>query len=341
MSLRVAVVGCGLIGSRRAASAAAAGDRVTLVADIAPDRAEAVAMVHGARVATDWDELVRSPDVDVVVVATVNAALAEITSAALAAGKHVLCEKPFGTSVAEATALLDAARSAGTVVKVGFTLRHHDAIRRARDLVDADEIGTPVGMRAAYGHGGRPGYANEWRADPALAGGGELLDQGVHLLDLARWFLGDFAEVAGAIGTWSWPVEPLEDNGFALLRTEDGHVASLHTSWTQWRNLFRCELLGTEGLITVEGLGGSYGQERIVHARRRPEGGAPDEREWIVSEPETAWAAEWAEFAAAVREGRQPLGSAQDGYEAARLVDAVYASAREGGVIRLAEVVTS
>lgn len=341
MSLRVGIVGCGLIGSRRAVTAVASGDRVTLVADIAPDRAEALAVAHGARVAADWDELVRSPDVDVVIVATVNTALAEITSAALAAGKHVLCEKPFGTSVAEAAGLLDAARSAGTTVKVGFTLRHHGAIRRAHDLVEAGEIGTAVGLRAAYGHGGRPGYADEWRADPALAGGGELLDQGVHLLDLARWFLGDFAEVAGAVGTWSWPVEPLEDNGFALLRTEDGHVASLHTSWTQWRNLFRLELLGTDGLATVEGLGGSYGSERIVHARRRLEGGAPEEREWTVSEPEAAWAAEWAEFAAAIREGRQPLGSARDGYEAARLVDAVYASAREGGVIRLEEVVTS
>jgi predicted dehydrogenase len=298
-------------------------------------------VAHGARVAAHWDELVRSPDVDVVVVATVNASLAEIASAALAAGKHVLCEKPFGTNAREASALLEMARSAGTVVKVGFTLRHHEGIGRAHDLVDAGDVGVPVSMRAAYGHGGRPGYESEWRGDPALAGGGELLDQGVHLLDLARWFLGDFAEVAGAVGTWSWPVEPLEDNGFALLRTQAGRVASLHTSWTQWKNLFRLEILGTEGLITVEGLGGSYGPERIVHAVRRPEGGAPDEREWIVPEPETAWAAEWTELVAAISEQREPVGSAQDGYEAARLVDAVYVSAREGGVIRLEEVVNS
>jgi predicted dehydrogenase len=223
-------------------------------------------------------------------------------------------------------------------VKVGFTLRHHEAIRRAHALVDAGEIGVPVGLRAAYGHGGRPGYDREWRADPALAGGGELLDQGVHLVDLSRWFLGEFAEVAGAVATWSWRVEPLEDNGFALLRTADGRVASLHTSWTQWRNLFRFELLGTEGLLTVEGLGGSYGRERLVHTRRRHAGGVPDEQEWTVAKPDACWRAEWDEFAAAVREDREPLGNARDGFEAARLIDAVYASARGGGVVRLAEV---
>ena len=338
MSLRVGIVGCGLIGARRAATAAACGDPVTVVADIASDRSEALAAEYGARAAESWEQLVLSSDVDAVVVATVNAALAEVASCALDAGKHVLCEKPFGTNVAEAASLLSRADDADTVVKVGFTLRHHDAVARAHGFVEAGEIGTVVGMRAAYGHGGRVGYENEWRGDPLLAGGGELLDQGVHLLDLARWFVGEFAEVAGAVGTWSWPVEPLEDNGFALLRTDDGRVASLHTSWTQWRNLFRIELLGTAGLITVEGLGGSYGPETLVRAIRRPEGGVPDQSEWVVPEPGNAWTAEWADFASAIREHRAPLTTARDGYEAARLVDAVYAAARESTVIRLTEV---
>jgi predicted dehydrogenase len=340
VSLRVGIVGCGLIGCRRAETAAASGDRVSLVADIDVSRAESLAATHRARAAADWSELVASPDVDAVVVATINSALVEIATAAMEAGKHVLCEKPFGTTAEEAGLLLGAADAAGTVVQVGFTLRHHEAIERAHGLAMDGSIGKPIAIRAAYGHGGRAGYENEWRGDPALAGGGELLDQGVHLLDLARWFLGEFVEVSGALSTWGWPVEPLEDNAFAMLRTDDGRVAVLHTSWTQWRNLFRFELLGTEGLLVVEGLGGSYGPERLVFDRRRSEGGVPDRREWTVSDPSAAWTAEWQDFVRAIATGGRPRAGARDGYEAARLVDAVYVSARDAGVVRLLEAAT-
>jgi predicted dehydrogenase len=161
-----------------------------------------------------------------------------------------------------------------------------------------------------------------------------LLDQGVHLVDLSRWFLGDFARVSGVVGTWVWRVEPLEDNGFALLQTADGRVATLHTSWTQWRNLFRLEVLGTEGHIEVLGLGGSYGPETLVHTRRS-QGGAPDEQRWVFETGEVAWAAEWEEFTSAIVTGTDPLGSASDGYEAARLVDAIYESARSGETVPL------
>jgi predicted dehydrogenase len=338
MRLRVGIVGCGLIGSRRARVAAEAGDDVVAVADVAADRAVALARDHGARSESDWRAVVEDPDVDAVVVATFNTALVDVASAALEAGKHVLCEKPFGCNANEALQLLEIASRADGVVKVGFTLRHHEAVARAHALVEKGEIGTPVALRAAYGHGGRPGYDREWRGDPTLAGGGELLDQGVHLVDLSRWFLGNFARISGAVGTWVWQVEPLEDNGFALLQTADGRVATLHTSWTQWRNLFRLEVLGTEGLVTVNGLGGSYGPETLVHARRRPEGGPPDEREWAFEASEVAWTAEWQEFADAVRHGRDPLGTAADGYEAARVVDAIYESARSGETVRLEEV---
>ncbi len=339
MTLRVGIVGCGLIGSRRALTALSCGDAVTAVTDIAADRAGALAARTGARVARSCEELVGSADVDAVVVATVNTALAEVTGAALAAEKHVLCEKPFGVNAEEAALLVEAAQDAGCVVKVGFTLRHHEAVQRAHEIARAGGVGAPLGIRAAYGHGGRPGYEKEWRGDPALAGGGELLDQGVHLLDLSRWFLGEFAEVTGYASTWCWPVEPLEDNAFMLLRTEDGRTASLHTSWTQWRNLFRFEVIGTEGLLSIEGLGGSYGPERLVHARPRPQGGVPELRDWTTADPGQAWTAEWLDFTGAIARGRPPLTTSQDGYQAARLVDAVYASSRDGGPVRLSEAV--
>ena len=189
---------------------------------------------------------------------------------------------------------------AGVILKTGFNHRHHPAIWRAHELCAEGAIGPLMFIRAVYGHGGRPGYDKEWRADADLSGGGELLDQGVHIVDLCRWFLGDFAEVFGSTATYFWDlghfesagrdspraangqsVAPssisLEDNAFALLRTADGRVAQFHTSWTQWKNRFSFEVFGRDGYLRVEGLGGSYGVERLevgrAQAGRRRAGG--------------------------------------------------------------------
>jgi predicted dehydrogenase len=327
---RVAIVGCGLIGSRRAQTALAAGDEVPYVVDVTQERAEELARATGA-VASNLSDVLDS-DADVVVVATPNKFLQPTVVAALRAGKHVLCEKPLGRNAAEAETMVDAAREAGRVLKTGLNHRHKQAIHTAHGLLADGAIGRPFAIRAAYGHGGRAGYDKEWRGDPELAGGGELLDQGVHVVDLCRWFLGDFTEATGVLGTWFWEVAPLEDNAFALLRTEDGRVASLHTSWTQWRNLFRFEVLGTEGHLVVDGLGGSYGAERLTRGRRREQGGVPEQELITFPDEDLSWAHEWREFTDAISSGRQPIGSGEDGLAAARILDAVYEAARTGCV---------
>lgn len=229
--------------------------------------------------------------------------------------------------------MVQAAERHGVRLKTGFNHRHHPAVARAHELAEAGDIGPLLGIRAAYGHGGRPGYDQEWRGDAALAGGGELLDQGVHLVDLCRWFLGDFSSVSGAVATWYWDVEPLEDNGFALLRTSVGQVATLHSSWTQWKNLFRFEIFGRDGYLLIQGLGGSYGPERLVLGRRRPESGPPDETVWEFAGEDRSWELEWTEFSQAIAEDRRPIGDGRDGLAAALLMDAIYASARKGAVV--------
>lgn len=333
MILGVGIVGCGLIGSRRARVAVEAGDRVTVVADIDETRASAVAEETGGGVCADWREVVTAPDVDVVVVATYNALAPPMVLAALQAGKHVLCEKPLGTTAEEARAMRDAAHANGLVLKVGFNHRHHHAIMRGRELVARGAIGPVLGIRAAYGHGGRAGYETEWRADRGRSGGGELLDQGVHLVDLCRWFMGEFTEVGGMLDTAYWEIAPLEDNAYALLRTADGRVAALHTSWTQWRNLFRFEVIGRDGYLLVNGLGGSYGVETLTHGVR--DAIPPTETTTEFPEPDPSWVAEWAELRAALAEGRQPLGNGDDGYEATRLIEAIYRAAAERAVVPL------
>lgn len=331
------MIGAGRIGERRARVAAAHGATpVVVVADLDPDRAARLAAAVGATAASsDWRAVVARPNVALVVAATTHRDLPVIALAALAAGKHVLVEKPFARSAVEAAPVVELAHQRGLVLKVGYNHRHHPAIQEAHRRLTAGEIGPLLFARCRYGHGGRPGYDREWRADPDLAGGGELLDQGVHVLDLFRWFFGDFADVAGHVATYFWDMAPLEDNAFALLRTAAGQAAQLHVSWTQWKNLFSFELVGRDGYLVVDGLGGSYGPETLRVGRRRPEGGAPDEQALSFPSEDLSWGAEWDEFVSAVRERRQPLASGDDGFATLRLVDAIYESARAGRSVSL------
>jgi predicted dehydrogenase len=331
----VGVVGCGVIGSRRAAIAAAhAGSRVIAVADVDPSRAERVASVSGALAAPDWRGVVGRPDVDVVVVATTHDWLAPISTEALRAGKHVLCEKPMSRTSREAEAVLATSRAVGRHVAIGFNHRLHPAILQARVLVERGAVGDLLFARCRYGHGGRPGYGDEWRANRDVSGGGELLDQGIHAIDLFRWFLGDLVEASGMVATWVWNPR-VEDNVFATFRTGRGQIASLHASWTQWKNLFSFEVFGHEGALVIDGLGHSYGTERLTIYYRPAHGGAPKEETFEFTDPDPSWEREWGCFLAAIRGEPSPLASAVDGVAALKLVEAVYAASDSGTTVRV------
>jgi predicted dehydrogenase len=299
------------------------------VADSDPATAQALARDVGAAVSPSWQALVADPAVGIVCVATPNGFLAEIGCAALAASKHVLVEKPMGRNVDEARAITAAAQAANRRVKVGFNHRYHPAIARAHEELVAGTIGSPVNARARYGHGGRPGYENEWRGDVRLAGGGELTDQGVHIADLLHWFLGVPSEVYAVTQTAVWPLGALEDNGFAIIRYPGGQIASMHTSWTQWKNLFSLEIFGDRGSLVVEGLGGSYGEETLTVAHRAMQGGAPRMDRFPFPGPDQSWALEWDDFLGGVLDGRPYLGGAEDGLIAMTTLDALYRSTRE------------
>ena len=329
-------MGAGLIGARRAALVTSAeGAVLRCVADVDAARAAAVADPLGATATARWEDVVEDPAVTAVVVATPNKVATQVALAAADRGKHLLCEKPLGRNLQEAAAIVAAAERAGIVLKTGFNHRHHPAVWRAHEVVATGGIGEPLFLRCTYGHGGRPGYDREWRGNADLAGGGELLDQGVHVMDLARWFLGEFDEATGFTPRWFWDIEPLEDNGFALLRTAGGQVASIHTSWTQWRNRFSFEVFGRAGYVRIEGLGGSYGVESLIEGRRRPESGPPAEQRTEYPGPDDSWRLEWLEFVGAIRERRPVLADGIDGREALRLIDAVYRAARTGTVARV------
>ena len=323
MKLGVAIVGCGLIGKKRAL---ALGDaRLVACADLDRGRAEALARnATGVAATDDWRAAVDRPDVDIVAVATTNEMLAEISQAAVMAGKHVIVEKPAARSVEEIEPLLVAARSAGCLVRVGFNHRYHPALQQAHSLFGAGALGELMFVRGRYGHGGRIGYDQEWRADPIRSGGGELIDQGVHLIDLSRWFLGEFAVVDGFAHTYYWQM-PVDDNAFMLLRTAANQTASLHVSCTEWKNLFSLEIYGKHAKLHIEGLGGSYGVERLSYYRMLPEMGPPETTIWEYPRGDQSWALEFEEFLEDIRLDREPSAGLTDARAALAVVDKIHA----------------
>ena len=328
---RVAVIGCGLIGRRRAG--VVSEDASSVLASVVDSNA-ALASEAGAEFGcewnADWRPVVARGDVDAVVIATPNAFLAPIAIEALRAGKHVLLEKPMGRTLAEAREIAAVAAGAGRLVKVGFNHRYHPALGAAFALVSSGTIGRPINIRAVYGHGGRPGYELEWRGDPALAGGGEATDQGVHIFDLIAWFAGVPSEVFAYTQSAVWPIAPLEDNAFGLFRFDSSALASFHTSWTQWKNRFTFEVYGELGSVEVTGLGKSYGTETLVTGTRNREGGPPRMTRREFDGPDESWRLEWADFQSAIRDGKPYMGGPQDGLAAMAMLDAVYRSAATG-----------
>lgn len=322
--MNVGIVGCGLIGRKRAQ--ALGGARLVACADTVRQRAAELAAPAQACVTNDWAEVVKRDDVQIVIVATTHDCLAEITHAAVAAGKHVLVEKPAARQAVELEPVIAAARHANVRVRVGFNHRYHPALLKAYELVREGACGPLFFVRGRYGHGGRVGYEQEWRARPELSGGGELIDQGVHLIDLARSFLGDFTHVQGFAHTYFWEM-PVDDNGFLLLRTAADQVAFLHASCTEWKNMFSLEVYGRDAKLDIAGLGGSYGIERITLYKMRPEMGPPDTTSWEYPRGDSSWALEMAEFLEDIRLGRAPAPGLADALAALRIVEAVYAGA--------------
>lgn len=333
--MRVAIIGAGLQMRRRAPVILASPQDVLV--EIAGTAAEPPAGFQQYRCSwsSDWRRTVARPDIDAVIVCTPPHNHAEITVAAFAASKHVLCEKPLCRTLDEADAMLAAAAASGRTLKCGFNHRHHPAVLEAKRRLDRGEIGRPITARCRYGICGRPGYENEWRADPARAAGGQYAEQGVHAVDLFRWFLGDLAEVSCMTTIGYFTQQTLDDNGMALFRATSGALATLHASLTQWKNLFSFELTGEDGYVVVDGLGASYGTERLFIGRR--DFSAPFQDHVIEYRGgDSSWQAEWREFADAIAEGREPLGSGHDGREAVRASLASYHAERTRSVVNIA-----
>jgi len=321
------VIGCGGIGGLRMRTISHNPDlELKVVCDVVEDLAKRRAGEFRCEYTTDYAKVVSRKDIDCVVVSTTNKFHAPISIASLEAGKHVLCEKPLARNPEEAMNMVDASKRSGKILKTGFNHRHFRNVLKARELLDSGRIGKTTFLRSRTGHGGGEHMLRSWFWNKEMAGGGTFLDNGVHLLDLTRWFLGEIKEAKGYAATLFWPIE-IEDNGFGLFKTADGKVAFVHSSWTEWFGYMYLELYGERGYIYIDNRNcnktvfGEKGGEQVVYDY----GDMEDE----------SWRLELDEFVKAIGGKRRPLGDGYDGLRAVQMAYAIYDSSKTGKAVTL------
>ncbi|WP_417490900.1 Gfo/Idh/MocA family protein [Maricaulis sp.] len=328
MVLKIGVVGFGKMGRIRKATLDARSDaRVVALADPYADMSDQPGMIRH----TDWEKLLEE-DIDAVVISCTNELIPTVAVAALAKGLHVFCEKPPGRNPQDVYRIREAAQQhPELMVKFGFNHRYHESVEQARRLVSSQSLGKILWMRGVYGKAGGPEFDKNWRNVPSRSGGGILLDQGIHMIDLFHDFCGTFSEVKSFVTSQYWNI-PVEDNAFALLRNDQGQVGVIHSSATQWRHTFRLEIFLEKGFLTLEGILSStmsYGKETLIVARNTmDENGYPlPNPEEVISffADDRSWEKEMTEFVTCALAGEPVrIGTVQQAVDAMETVFAIY-----------------
>lgn len=280
------------------------------------------------------EEVLADPAIEAVYICTVNSLNADLTKAALRAGKHVFCEKPPAFDAAGVEEIIAVERAANRVLMYGFNHRHHGAALRMKEIVDSGDYGRILWMRGRYGKSVDEEYLSTWRADPELAGGGILIDQGIHMLDLFLHLAGDFDEVQAMVSHLYWNMPGIEDNVFAQFRNSStGCCASLHSTMIQWRHLFALEVFMERGYMVLNGLktgSNSYGSEQLVVARNRETAPAATwEQEATESwDADESWDNEARAFADWIEGGERTVntGDSLGALRVMKLIDRIYAT---------------
>ena len=320
--MKAAIIGCGLIGQKRAN---ALTDSLELVGcfDAVRPTAESFAKEFDTQFFTSVEELLKIEGLDFVIIATRHDSLAQLTVQALSAGVNVFVEKPGAIDYQAFQKTREMAKKKNLRVHVGYNHQYHPGIRTALDFFQDGSIGEFMFLRAQYGHGGRVGYEKEWRADKSKSGGGELIDQGTHLIDLALKYLGNAQLDYAATPNYFWDM-PVEDNAFISLKNDAGNIAFLQASCTEWKNMFSLEIYGKTGKLHISGLGRSYGVETLTLHKMLPEMGPPISQTWTFPEPDNSWALEINEFIEDLVTGSHKSDNLESSLEVLRVIEDIY-----------------
>lgn len=329
--LRVGIAGYGVVGRRRHAFIDQ-HPRLQTVAVCDRTLPDTGVLPHGVLAHRHYSQLL-AEDLDLLFVCLPNDLAPEVTIAGLERGLHVFCEKPPAKDLAGIRAVIACeARHPELRLKYGFNHRYHDSVREALRIIASGELGRVVNMRGVYGKSAIIGFESDWRTRRAVAGGGILLDQGIHMVDMMRLFAGEFEDVKSFVSSGFWNHD-VEDNAYALMRTRTGVVAMLHSTATQWRHTFNLEISLAKGSLVLSGIlsgSKSYGQEKLtIYYRGDADGGNPRETSTSYIE-DNSWRDEIFEFAEAVIAGAPILyGTSADALKTTELVFRIYCADEE------------
>ena len=281
-----------------------------------------------------YESIINNDNIDCIFIATPNYLNKELTIASLNAGKHVFCEKPPAFTADDVEEIRQVERASNKKLMYGFNHRHHGSIKTIKNLIEKNEFGNIIWMRGRYGKSVDQSFFKTWRSEKALAGGGILLDQGIHMLDLFMYLGGDFDEVKSFITNQYWQCD-IEDNAFVLLKnSESGLVASLHSTMTQWRHLFSLEVFMEKGYFVLNGLktsSGTYGDEVLSIARNRTTAPAAtwEDEEHTTFETDSSWLSEIEYFFRCIDNNSDiEIGNSNDALRLMRIIDSIYAEGK-------------
>jgi len=324
MSIKIGIIGYGKMGKIRydAITEVGIGEVVAISDPVVPDMG-----INNL----SYAEIINNPDINAIIICTPNYLNKQLTIDCLKAGKHVFCEKPpsFTGDDMKEICIVEKA-SLGRKLMYGFNHRHHDSVIKMKEIVVSGEFGKILWMRGRYGKSVTEDYYNNWRAKKEMAGGGILLDQGIHMLDLFLHLGGDFDRVKAELSNSFWKLE-VEDNAFVILRnTKTGMDASLHSTMTQWRHLFSLEVFLEKGYMVLNGLltsSKAYGEEILTLAKNRSSGPAVTWEDEIKTEytDDNSWRYEIEHFLNAIKNDTNiMIGNSSDAYKLMRIIDEIY-----------------
>ena len=328
--LKVGIAGYGVVGKRRRECVDAHLNMEILA--VCDQVFSENTVVDGVHYYKDYNYLLKEEDLDILIVCVTNDIAAEVTVAGLESGLHVFCEKPPGRNVSDVAHVAEVSKKyPQQKLMYGFNHRYHDSIVEALRIIKSNILGDVINLRGVYGKSQLITFNQpDWRTKRDIAGGGVLLDQGIHMVDLMRLFAGEFIDVYSFIENSHWNYD-VEDNAYALMRTESGKVAMLNSSATQWRHRFHLDINLEKGSLILGGLlsgSKSYGAETLTVVSANPENDKGDPKEVTTRyNTDPSWYAEIKEFADCILNNRKiTSGTAYDALQTMKLVYKIYHS---------------